>query len=205
MPPGPAFTRLDNERAPPPAAGARRAPVHRARLRRGLDGAHQRSEAGGISKALLYHYFPSKRAYFVATLSERAPRRCASAIEPDPSLPLGAALAQALRRRRLGRGPGRGGYAKLIRAARVRCRRIRALASSRVRAATAERILGRPRAHGGPAGAQAVVRGWLWFADGACLDWIEHRDLDADELSELLLGTLRGALAAAGGGAPLGL
>ena len=26
----------------------------------------------GISKALLYHYFPSKQAYFAATLEEKA-------------------------------------------------------------------------------------------------------------------------------------
>ena len=32
--------------------------------------------------------------------------------------------------------------------------------------------------------------------DGACLDWIEHRDLSRAELRDLLLGTLLGALAA---------
>jgi hypothetical protein len=41
------------------------------------------------------------------------------------------------------------------------------------------------------------VHGWLWFMDGACLDWIEHRDLSRGELRDLLLGTLFGALAAA--------
>jgi hypothetical protein len=34
--------------------------------------------------------------------------------------------------------------------------------------------------------------------DAACLDWIEHRDLDRQELAGLLLGTLAGALTAAG-------
>jgi hypothetical protein len=38
--------------------------------------------------------------------------------------------------------------------------------------------------------------------DGACLDWIEHRDMERDELRGLLLGTLLGALTAAG--APVG-
>jgi hypothetical protein len=42
------------------------------------------------------------------------------------------------------------------------------------------------------------VRGWLWFMDGACLDWIAHRDLDRGQLLGLLLGTLFGALMAAG-------
>ena len=46
--------------------------------------------------------------------------------------------------------------------------------------------------------ARAAVRAWLWFMDGAILDWFEHRDLDRSELCELLLGSLAGALSAAG-------
>jgi hypothetical protein len=38
----------------------------------------------------------------------------------------------------------------------------------------------------------------MWFMDGACLDWIARRDLDRAELHGLLLGTLAGALMAAG-------
>jgi hypothetical protein len=34
--------------------------------------------------------------------------------------------------------------------------------------------------------------------DGAILDWLDHRDLDAPELGGLLVGSLAGALAAAG-------
>ena len=50
------------------------------------------SEAG-ISKALLYHYFPSKEAYFVATLEEKA-EELAQRTAPDPD----AAAARAARR-----------------------------------------------------------------------------------------------------------
>jgi len=34
--------------------------------------------------------------------------------------------------------------------------------------------------------------------DGACLDWVEHADLSREELRDLLLGVLMGALIAAG-------
>jgi hypothetical protein len=57
-------------------------------------------------------------------------------------------------------------------------------------------VLGRGRP--APPQARVAVRGWLWFMDGACLDWIEHRDLSRDELRGLLLGTLVGALMASG-------
>jgi hypothetical protein len=45
---------------------------------------------------------------------------------------------------------------------------------------------------------RAVVRGWLWFLDGAILDWLQHRDLDREALGGLLLDSLAGALSAAG-------
>jgi hypothetical protein len=49
-----------------------------------------------------------------------------------------------------------------------------------------------------PPALRTAVRGWLWFVDGACLDWLEHADLDREELRDLLAGTLAGAVEAAG-------
>jgi hypothetical protein len=72
-----------------------------------------------------------------------------------------------------------------------------------VRAATAERIIDGLDAAGNPR-ARVAVRGWLWFMDGACLDWITHGDLDRGEMHGLLLGTLAGALLAAGVALPPG-
>jgi len=44
------------------------------------------ARAVGISKALLYHYFPSKQAYFQATL-EQAAAELTQTVQPDPDLP----------------------------------------------------------------------------------------------------------------------
>src|SRR6186997_3729330 len=49
----------------------------------------------GISKALLYHYFPSKQDYFMATLAGGA-EELRARIEPDPALPPAQALTEAL-------------------------------------------------------------------------------------------------------------
>ena len=49
----------------------------------------------GISKALLYHYFPSKQDFFVATLQQGA-EEIARRTEPDPDLPPLEALAGSL-------------------------------------------------------------------------------------------------------------
>jgi hypothetical protein len=40
--------------------------------------------------------------------------------------------------------------------------------------------------------------------DGACLEWTEHRDIGREELRDLLLGVLMGALVAAGAPPELG-
>src|SRR5919197_1686883 len=53
------------------------------------------AKEAGISKALLYHYFPSKEAYFVATLEEKA-EELARRTAPDPGLPPLDQLSAAL-------------------------------------------------------------------------------------------------------------
>jgi hypothetical protein len=47
---------------------------------------------------------------------------------------------------------------------------------------------------------RAATRAWLWFMDGAILDWLDHRDMSRAELRDLLLGSLGGSLVAAGAG-----
>ncbi|HWH95270.1 MAG TPA: helix-turn-helix domain-containing protein [Baekduia sp.] len=151
----------------------------------------------GISKALLYHYFPSKQAYFEATL-QAAAEQLAADTEPDPSLPPLQQLERSLDVYLAWIGEHAEAYNKLmITAGEVP--EVRAMVEE-VRARTAQRILagvlGEDRPV--PPGARAAVRGWLWFMDGACLDWIAHRDLTREELRGLLIGTLIGALMASG-------
>jgi hypothetical protein len=45
---------------------------------------------------------------------------------------------------------------------------------------------------------RTAAHAWLWFMDGAILDWLDHRDLSRTELRDLLLGSLAGSLSAAG-------
>jgi hypothetical protein len=44
---------------------------------------------------------------------------------------------------------------------------------------------------------RAAVRAWLWFMDGVLLDWIEHRDRDADAVADQLTDSLVALLDAA--------
>jgi AcrR family transcriptional regulator len=150
----------------------------------------------GISKALLYHYFPSKQAYFVATLEQKA-EELAALVATDPSLPPVEQLTRALDAFLGWVEENEEGYGKLLEGATTHAE-VRELVDQ-VRAATADRILAGLSPDGPPPPAlRAAVHGWLWFMDGALLDWLEHRDFERPQLRDLLLGTLLGAAAASG-------
>jgi AcrR family transcriptional regulator len=153
-----------------------------------------------VSKALLYHYFPGKQAYFAATLEEKA-AELSALTEPDPSLPpveqltgsLGAFLGWV--------EANREAYGKLVRSAAA-IPEVREVVD-RVRDATSARILEGIAPHGAAPALRTAVRAWLWFMDGAILDWVEHGDLEREQLQGLLLGTLMGAVMASGEGGAL--
>jgi len=150
----------------------------------------------GISKALLYHYFPSKEAYFVATL-ETAAAELEERTRPDESLEPLEQLSGSLDAYLGWVEEYEDSYAKMIRSAGA-VPEVRTMLD-RVRGDTAQRIID---GISGDKPAKPVLRtavsGWLWFMDGAILDWVEHRDIDRQTLHGLLLGTLLGAVLTAG-------
>jgi AcrR family transcriptional regulator len=150
----------------------------------------------GISKALLYHYFPTKRDFFVETLQEAADE-VRRRTEPDPSLGPGEALSASLDAFLGWIDENETAYRKLMESAGT----VPGVGTliDEVRDRTSARILGGIGADPDPpARVRAAARGWLWFMDGAILDWLEHRDLTRTELRDFLLGSLAGALTAAG-------
>ena len=157
-----------------------------------LSMAHIAREAG-ISKALLYHYFPSKRELFVATLQESADE-VARLTEPDPGLPPMEALAASLDAFLGWIEEHPVAYAKLMRSSAQP--EVSDLVAG-IRERTAVRILDGLAPDGAPPKLRAAVQGWLWLMDGVILDWLEHRDLERAEVRDLLLGALGGAAQAA--------
>ena len=152
----------------------------------------------GISKALLYHYFPSKQAYFSATL-EQAAAELAARVAPDPSLPTREQLARSLDAYLDWIEEHRDAYVVLLRSVGT-IPDLREMVVG-VRAATAQIILGglNPSPPTPPPPAlRTAVRAWLNFVDGALNDWIEHGDLERDALRDLLIESLAGVVRAAG-------
>ena len=154
------------------------------------------AKEAGISKALLYHYFPSKQVFFMATIQEAA-ERLAERVRPDADDPLRAQLDSALGEWLAWIDDNRDSYGKLLQSANS-VAEVRGLVDE-VRSATVELILERLLAGDSPdPEVRAAVCGWLWFMDGVCLNWVRDGDLDLEQVHSLLAGTLPGALAAAG-------
>lgn len=150
----------------------------------------------GISKALLYHYFPSKQDFFVATLRQGA-EEIASRTEPDPDLPPLAALSGSLDAFLGWIEENETAYRKMMESVGS-VPEVKALVDE-IRDATSQRILdGLGAGDPPPPQLRTAARGWLWFMDGAILDWLDQRDMSRTELRDLLMGSLGGSLMAAG-------
>ena len=150
----------------------------------------------GISKALLYHYFPSKQAFFQATL-EQAAAELAERVTPAEGLPPAQQLMAGLDAFLGWIEENETAYRKLMRSV-ASVTEARELVD-RVRYQTAEEILAGLTDGAEPAPElRTAVRAWLWFMDGACLEWLEHRDMERPQVVGLLLGTLLGAITASG-------
>ena len=155
----------------------------------------QIARESGISKALLYHYFPSKRALFQATLRQAA-EELARRTEPDPRLPPPEQLERSLDAFLAWVEENPDLYTALMRGAATE-REVGELVAG-VRERTAE-LLAKRLLSGEPSPlVRTAIQGWLRFLNGACLDWLAHRDIRREELGGLLLETLRASLRAAG-------
>lgn len=157
------------------------------------------ARAAGISKGLLYHYFPTKNDFVVAVLREEV-ERVTALTAPDPTLPpleqIDAALDAFLdyvENHASGFATmfrTRGGGDPEIRAVmdEARERRIEVLLDG-----IAGQLLA-PGADRESPVLRSAVQGWIFFVEGVLLRWLDKRDLSRQQLRELLRTVLIDAL-----------
>lgn len=168
------------------------------------------AEAAGISKGLLYHYFPTKRAYYAATIREAASRLVASTDIDDGDDPL-ASLDAGLDAYLTYVKAHAKAYATLMRSGVGVDPEIARIVDE-TRALFVDRLIA------GFAGSQVsgfldtpivrlALRGWVGFAEAASLGWVEaiaagEASPSQDELRQLLSGALMEVIRSALRGLP---
>lgn len=144
----------------------------------------------GISKGLLYHYFSTKRDFYVETVREVAARLLVSTA-PDPARPPREQLTAGLRayldfaRRH---GPV---YASLVRGGVGADTEVTRVMEG-TREALVERVvaaLGRAHAEVPPT-VRLAMRGWIGFVESTCLEWIVKKEGSAEELLAMWVSLL---------------
>ncbi|MGA8987598.1 TetR/AcrR family transcriptional regulator [Aeromicrobium sp.] len=153
------------------------------------------SEVAGVSRGLLYHYFPTKRAFFAAMV-RRESGRMAELTTTDPALPVVDQLNQGIeiyldycKDHKLGVKAIFHGAASadpeiqdiIEHDLRVHHDRIVVLIEPGGQASELMRI---------------AVRSWLQFMRSACHQWLDAQDTTRDEVRDLCAQTLLGALLA---------
>ncbi|PZG89462.1 TetR family transcriptional regulator [Streptomyces sp. NTH33] len=154
------------------------------------------ASAAGISRPLVYHYFPGKLSLYEAALKRASDDLADRFVEPHEG-PLGARLLRVMRRFFDfvdEHGPG---FSALMRGGpAVGSSTTNALIDS-VRQAAYEQILSHLRVEDPPARLELVVRSWISLAESTALIWLDGRRIPRAELEKQLVHDF-GALAAVG-------
>ncbi len=148
--------------------------------------------AVGISKGLLYHYFPTKRRFYVACLKVAA-EELLRRTEPDPSLPPLERLSRGLEAHLEYIEEHRTAYAAVFRGGIGSDKEV-ARIIERTRQRVIERLLEGLLAVHSPE-LRLALRGWLGFVEAASLEWASRssgvpRAAIRDLIAQVLLRTL---------------
>jgi AcrR family transcriptional regulator len=160
------------------------------------------ASAAGVSKGLLYHYFPTKKDFVLAAL-RRGEQELGDLTAPDPDLPPAEQLDAALDRfldfvedhaaAYTAIFRSRGGGDPEIEATLEENRQLRlnvlidSLASWEGAPVRVERT----------ALLETALQGWVFFVEGAVLRWLERRDVGRGDLHRLLRQSLVDSLVSA--------
>ncbi|EGX54697.1 TetR family transcriptional regulator [Streptomyces zinciresistens K42] len=158
------------------------------------------AEIAGVSRGLLYHYFPTKRDFFAAVV-ERESGRMLRLTAAVPGVPVREQLPDGLSTFLGYVEEHAHGYRAFHRADAAGDRAVRRVYRQAL-AAQEEQILAvmaadpefGPDAGRDPA-VRLAVRGWLAFVTAVCLEWLEGAELSRAQVRDLCVRALLGVVA----------
>lgn len=158
--------------------------------------------AAGMSRGLLYHYFPSKQAFHLAVI-ERTLAEVRQLLTPDPDLPPVRSLTDVLERFFTYVGDREVGVLTLTRGEAGAGARLQALLDA-FRADTVDQVLAGLAELGVATDSpelRVALRGWAGAVEGLAVGWLVHGDPRSPEerdrlvaLAGELLGTCLSAV-----------
>jgi AcrR family transcriptional regulator len=139
-----------------------------------------------VSRALMYHYFSSKRDIYLA-LFKRASDRFLARISPDPQQLLAEQLATALEAHIQSFVDHPVEAVTINRGASSDDPAIQAIVAEELNV-VGQRLVDRLVAQGHPRDATEIaVAGWLAFVRAACVKWIDSQNISQADLTEMCL------------------
>jgi len=154
------------------------------------------AERAGVSRGLLYHYFPSKRDFFVE-LVRKAVNEAYMSSEPDPELPPLERLRASVDAWLDYFEQHEHGALTIHRAVAGSDPEVRAIIEEG-QARQAERIMrGIVGDTDAPPILYVAVRGWIQLVVSSAVDWLERRSVEREALRDLLVNALVGLVDAA--------
>jgi len=150
------------------------------------------ARAAGVSRGLVYHYFPDKRRIYLAVLRWVAEQMIEANVA-DPSKPPLERLYDGLRAHLAFAEEHAAGYTALMSGGSGNDEEVRELCEE-FRWRGLEEIMRSLQIEEPSAALRVALRGWIGFQEGAVIEWLAHRDLEREALLDLLAGALGAAL-----------
>jgi len=157
------------------------------------------AQAAGVSKGLLYHYFPTKRDFYIAALEQAASDLIARtdtavATTPEESVMLGLETYLDFVEQH------GGAYLALIRGGLGTDPEVYGILE-RTRATFVERIAAELPGPASPL-LRTLLRGWLGFVEATSTEWLVRRDVTRAELVPMMAAVLGQCIAMGGATVP---
>ena len=152
--------------------------------------------AAGVSKGLLYHYFQSKRGYYVAVV-RAVTDEMRSIGAPDPALTPREQLRQGIEAYLDFAEQHAEAFRTVLDGGVGADEEVRQIVEE-IRALYIARILESLSIDPPTPGLRLALRGWLGFSEAATLDWLTHGGVRREDLVRMLLRALNSAFETAG-------
>ena len=154
------------------------------------------AELAGISRGLLYHYFPTKRDFYVA-VSRAAAAEAGEVTAPDPSLPPSERLRAGIDAFVRYAEEHSQGFLTAYRGSLSGDSEVRAIVEEGRQRQSARILETVARDAEPPPLLRLAVHGWIAFAQNIIARWLQEPEATREAVCQLLRGTLSGAIEAA--------